>query len=154
MAATDFVRKSRYWLRVNGSLFQNVSNYLPNNSGWSQVTPQHFDSVLVKKTKSPGPFVVIIFILKTAPILVKMPPYGLRVNGWTLNMVSKSIEVVLQMVLGNSWAICKCLNPKTKKWTPVTDMKFISNIWSKSLKSKSAGGQWGNLSDMSENSYF
>ena len=66
MAATDFVRKSRYWLRVNGSLFQNVSNYFPNNSGWSQVTPEHFDSVLVKKTKSPSPFVVIIFILKTA----------------------------------------------------------------------------------------
>ena len=72
MTATDFVRKSRYWLRVNGSLFQNVSNYFPNNSGWSQVTPEHFDSVLVKKTKSPSPFVVIIFILKTAPILVKM----------------------------------------------------------------------------------
>ena len=66
MTATDFVRKSRYWLRVNGSLFQNVSNYFPNNSGWSQVTPEHFGSVLVKKTKSPSPFVVIIFILKTA----------------------------------------------------------------------------------------
>ena len=101
--ATDFVQMPRYWLRVNGWLFQNVSNYIPNNSGWSQVTPDHFKSVLVKKTKSPGPFVVIIFILKTAPILVEMPPYGLRVNGWTLNMVSKSIEVQLQMVLGNSW---------------------------------------------------
>ena len=66
MTATDFVRKSRYWLRVNGSLFQNVSNYFPNNSGWSQVTPEHFDSVLVKKTKSPSPFGVITFILKTA----------------------------------------------------------------------------------------
>ena len=66
MTATDFVRKSRYWLRVNGSLFQNVSNYFPNNSGWSQVTPKHFGSVLVKKTKSPSPFVVIINILKTA----------------------------------------------------------------------------------------
>merc|ERR1711917_82782 len=53
-----------YWLRVNGSLFQNVSNYFPDNSGWSQVTPQHFDSVLVKKTKSPSPFGVITFILK------------------------------------------------------------------------------------------
>ena len=72
MTATDFVRKSRYWLRVNGSLFQNVSNYFPNNSGWSQVTPKHFGSVLVKKTKSPSPFVVFIFIFKKAPILVKM----------------------------------------------------------------------------------
>ena len=149
-----FGQMPRYWLRVNGWLFQNVSNYIPNNSGWSQVTPEHFKSVLVKKTKSPGPFVVIIFILKTAPILVKMPPYGLRVNGWTLNMVSKSIEVVLQMVLGNSWAICKCLSPKIKNPSPVGDIKLFSQIWSKSPKSKSAGGQWENLSDMSKNCYI
>ena len=30
-------------------------------------------------------------------------------------------------------------------------MKFISNIWSKSLKSKSAGGQWENISYMLKN---
>ena len=41
----------RYWLRVNGRLFQNVSNYLSINSGWSREKKlSHEQNYLVLKS--------------------------------------------------------------------------------------------------------
>ena len=43
--APILVQMPRYWLRVKGWLFRMDSNYVPTNSGWSQVTPEQFASV-------------------------------------------------------------------------------------------------------------
>ena len=72
----------------------------------------------------------------------------------TFSECLKLCSFQLRLVSGNSWAICKCLWPKTKNWSPVAHIKLFSQIWSKSPKSKSAGGQWENISDKSKNCYI
>ena len=46
------VNLTPYWPGVNGWLFQNVSNYVSINSGWSEVTAEQFASVSVKNKRS------------------------------------------------------------------------------------------------------
>ena len=46
------VNLTQYWLGVHGWLFQNVSNYVPINSGWAEVTAEQFASVSVGKKRS------------------------------------------------------------------------------------------------------
>ena len=72
----------------------------------------------------------------------------------TFSECLKLCSFQLRLVSGNFWAIYRCLSPKIKNPSPVGDIKLFSQIWSKSPKSKSAGGQWENISDHLINCYM
>ena len=102
-----FVKMPRYWRRVNGWLFQNVSNCLPINSGWSQVTPEQFGSVYVHKQKIQDQSLISDFG-QNATVLAE--------GQWvTFSECLKLSSYQLRLVSGNSWAIWKCLSLKNKK---------------------------------------
>ena len=110
-----------------------------------------FCKCLSPKTKNPSP---VRWYWLFSP---RRPDFGknatvLAEGQWsTFSECFKLCSFQLRLVSGNSWAICKCLRPKTKNWMPVAHIELFSQIWSKSPKSKSAGGQWENISDMLKN---
>ena len=79
----------RYWLRVNGQLFQNVSNYVPFNSGWSQVTTEQFASVYDPKQKIEAQWLISNFFLRFGQNLRKVN--RLEVNGKIFQICLKTV---------------------------------------------------------------
>ena len=147
----------KFWTVLMGGQWVNFSNGLKLVVFQLQMVPGNSWTIckcLSSKTKNPSP---VRWYWLFSP---RRPDFGknatvLAEGQWsTFSECFKLCSFQLRLVSGNYWAICKCLSSKTKNWSPVAHIGLFSQIWSKSLKSKSAGGQWANNSDTLINCYI
>ena len=140
----------KFWTVLMGGQWVNISNGLKLVVFQLQMVPGNSWTIckcLSSKTKNPSPVGDIELFLQNGPDFGQNATVSTEGQWVTFSECLKLCSFQLRLVSGNFWAICKCLSPKIKNPSPVGDIKLFSQIWSKSPKSKSAGGQWENISD-------
>ena len=147
----------KFWTVLMGGQWVNISNGLKLVVFQLQMVPGNSWTIckcLSSKTKNPSPVGDIELFLQNGPDFGPNATVSAEGQWVTFSECLKLCSFQLRLVSGNFWAICRCLSPKIKNPSPVGDIKLFSQIWSKSPKSKSAGGQWENISDTLINCYI
>ena len=147
----------RFWTVLMGGQWVNISNGLKLVVFQLQMVPGNSWTIckcLSSKTKNWSPVAHIGLFSQNGPDFGQNATVSAEGQWSTFSECFKLCSFQLRLVSGNYWAICKCLSSKTKNWSPVAHIGLFSQIWSKSLKSKSAGGQWANNSDTLINCYI